>query len=157
MFQTLYTYKCTKGSCLCSFMCVFVGMLLFNILNSFWVVDGADRLFHLQLCYEILFLLRCGSCQIWSLVNRLNFPDFWTRPYTYNAPPPHAPAPPALRQRCASALRCNALQISRWFKDQECIQLKEKILQWIQRLRRSWILIQNRFTMSKWAKKGYAF
>ena len=111
MFQTLYTYKCTKGSCLCSFMCVFVGLLFFNILNSFWVVDGADRLFHLQLCYEILFLLRCGSCQEWSLVNRAYFSDFCTRPYIITHDPPLAPARPCT-QPCspATALR-HAMQI----------------------------------------------
>ena len=76
-----------------------------------WVVDSADRLFHLHLCYEILFLLRCGSCQRWSLVNRPIFPDFWTRPYTDSVHPPCAPATPALRPYCAWIRRCNALQI----------------------------------------------
>ena len=90
----MLTYECTEGSGLCNFMCSFVDQLLFNILNNLWVVDGADRLFHLRLCYEILFLLWCGSCQRWSLVNRSIFPDFCTRPYTDSALPPHAPARP---------------------------------------------------------------
>jgi len=54
--------------------------------------------------------------------------------------PPLAPARPRIAALQPWAALRHAMQISRWFKDLNCIQLKEKILQWIQGLRRSWIL-----------------
>lgn len=152
----LLTSVCTEGNCLCNLMC----SVLFNILN---ITDlPSTRVYtsimQYSVCWSVPNYFYCGvgAAKYGVWLTDSFFLIFGRGHIQLTPAPPLAHAPPRPASPAAvAALQCVA--DLRWFKDPQCIQLKEKILQWYQWLRRYWILIKNRLTPLKMVIKSNDF